>query len=390
MWLDDQSLIALNEFLFMSEQTDDKNIDWEKLAELYDGEEIPAGLTEEEFRALASMREIKARVALQGTSVEEGWQQFDRARRRARVVRMTRLLAAAVLILAVGAGVWMMWPGRQVSPSHHELANAAPSDKVQLKLGDGRTITPGNEWQTIQHGSEATIKADNNSITYAGSASAKTSIAMDTLLVPKGLQFRLQLADSTMVWLNAATRLCYPAVFSGATREVYVEGEAFFHVKANPAQPFIVHAGNNSLKVLGTSFNVNTFDEMITTTLATGRLQVTAGEAQTILTPGEQTICREGQLDQQAVDLRLFTAWKDGDLFFEDATLLDITRYLARNYDYHFEFNDASLKSQRFTLDIPRPAQLQGALDLIRRSVHGISFQVHDRTVEVNKLSDGK
>jgi transmembrane sensor len=371
----------------MLENNDDKNIDWDKMTDLLDGKRSLVDLTDDELRLLAAAREMKARLALTGISVEEGWQGFDAKRKKARTVRMRSLAVAATIVLAISIGLWMFAPLSKTGKQPAQLANAQPSGKVQLKLGNGTIITPGSTSQTIQHGDEAVVKLGSTSVTYEGGNTAGELLAMDTLEVPRGLQFDLQLADGTQVWLNSDSRLFYPAVFKGSTREVYVEGEAFFAVKTNASQPFIVHAGNNSLKVLGTSFNINTFDNAVTTTLTTGRLVVSANDQQQLLDPGEQTMYRSGMLDKQTVDTHIYTAWKDGDLFFEDATLRDITTYLARNYDYNFEFNDPSLESVKFTLDIRRPAHLQDALDLISKSLSDIHFSVHHKTVQVKKLS---
>lgn len=370
----------------MLDNKDDKNIDWDKLADRYDGGQPISGLTDEEMRELAAIRLMKAQLAQRDVAVDERWRQFDAARRRPRIIRMLKY-AAAVILLAIGTGIWMMRPGQQGAAEPGQLANAAPQGKVQLKMGDGRTVELGQDSQTIQHGSHARVHADTAALTYAaGDATAATG-KMDELYVPRGLQYRLQLADGSRVWLNADTKLRFPAVFNGDSREVYVEGEAFFEVKSDAAHPFVVHAGGNSLKVLGTAFNVNTFDDAVTTTLTTGRLQVTAGAARETISPDEQTVYKSGKLEKHIVDTQVFTAWKDGDLYFEDAPLADICRYLERSYDYQFEFGDTSLKTLRFTLDLRRPAHLQDALDLIRISLENISFSVQGRTVKVSRLS---
>lgn len=374
----------------MFENNDDKNIDWDKLSAKLDGDHSQTDFTEEELRMLAAEREMKIRMAQPNFPVQDGWQQFGAARNKRRMVRMVQLAAAAVVVLAIGTGIWMLQPARQSAQPPVQLADARPSGKVQLKLGDGRSIQLGGEKQTIQHGAEAQITTGSATLAYTGGASHDAVVKLDTLEIPRGLQFSLQLADGTKVWLNSETTLSYPAVFNGSTRDVYVKGEAFFDVKANAAQPFVVHAGNNQLKVLGTSFNVNTFDITITTTLTTGRLLVAAGDQQRQLDPGEQSVYNNGVLNKQTVDTEIYTAWKDGDLFFQDGTLRDITRYLGRSYDYDFEFSDTSLESLRFTLDMPRPANLQVALDVISRSLDNISFSVENKTVRVSKAGQGK
>lgn len=373
----------------MFEHNDDKNIDWDKLADRLDGDASATNFTAEELRILAAGREMKVRMAPPEFSLHDGWAQFDQVRKKRRIVRMVRLAVAATVALAIGAGVWMMQPARQTGQQQPQLADAKPPGKVQLKMGDGRLVELGDAKQTIQHGADAQIVAGGSTLAYSGGTAAAAVIRMDTLVIPRGIQFKLQLSDGTNVWLNAATTLRYPARFTGATRDVYVDGEAFFEVKSNATQPFIVHAGGNQLKVLGTSFNVNTYNAGVTTTLTTGRLQVAAGGQQQLLDPGEQTVYDNGVLEKQTVDTQAFTAWKDGDLLFYDASLEEIARYLGRNYDYDFEFNDKALEKLRFTLDMPRPANLQVALDVIRKGLD-VDFRVQDRTVRVSKPGQGK
>ncbi|MGY0036742.1 FecR family protein [Pedobacter sp. NJ-S-72] len=87
-----------------------------------------------------------------------------------------------------------------------------------------------------------------------------------TLVVPVKLDYQITLSDGTRVWLNSASSLHFPFSFSGATREVYLTGEAFFKVAKNPDQPFIVHTNQTDVKVLGTEFNVNSYNSNITMT----------------------------------------------------------------------------------------------------------------------------
>lgn len=366
----------------MFENSDDKNINWDKILSNIDGDFSETEFTEEELSALAAHREMKARLAKPEFSVKDGWQRFLAERRKKHVVRLMRFSAAAIFILAIGAAIWFFQPKGVQNSESTQIADKAPSEKVQLKLADGRILELGEENQTIQAGSDVQITAGSSSIAYQGGKSGSEPMRYDTLIIPRGYKFSLQLSDGTTVWLNSATKLSYPAVFKGNTREVYVEGEAFFEVKSNTSKPFIVHAGNNKMTVLGTSFNINTFDVVITTTLATGRLLVSAGEQERLLEPGEQSVYSSGVLSAQKVDIEPYIAWKNGDLLFYDASLKDITRYLARTFDYDFEFEDSSLETLRFTLDMPVPANLQIALDIISKGLD-IHFQVHEKNVRV-------
>ncbi|MCW3467034.1 FecR family protein [Chitinophaga nivalis] len=369
----------------MTDHKSDNDIDWDKLLELLDGKEAEASLNEAEIAALAAAREMRARMGAGKFSAAEGWQLFvqERDKRKGRMMRLVKITIAALLILAVGAGLWIMQPAHQPV----EVADEIPAGKVRLKLADGRAITIGKDTQVIKNNAGAQIQAAPASLIYTAGGAGEKITAMDTLEVPRGIRFSLKLADGTLVWLNAASRLIYPATFNSTAREVYIEGEAFFEVASNARQPFIVHAGKTAMKVLGTAFNVNTYGPLITATLSSGRLLVTAGQSQTILLPDEQALYNEqdATLRKRTVESRIFTAWKEGDLFFEDATLLDITTILGRNYDYHFVFEDKNLEQLSFTLDMRRPDALQDALNLISKSMPQLHFRVTGKTIYITK-----
>lgn len=367
----------------------DKNnhIDWDKLLDHLDGDKNAAPLNEAELAELAAAREMKARMGMEKFSVEDGWQQFVQARgeKKIRTIRLIKLAAAALLIPVIGTSLW--WMLKPAPQQQAQIADQRSAGQVRLKLAGGRTISIGKDSQLIQSNAVAKIQAGPSSLIYAAGNNSHTVTAMDTLEVPRGLQFTLHLSDGTQVWLNAGSTLIYPAAFNGTTREVFMQGEAFFEVAQHAHQPFIVHSGKTAMKVLGTAFNVNAYGPDITTTLSSGRLLVTAGQQQTVLAPGEQTRYdnQNGALTKKAVDPGTFTSWKEGDLFYEEVTLLDITTSLGRYYDYNFVFENKKLEKLSFTLDIRRPAALQDVLNLISRSMNNICFRVENRTVYVTQ-----
>ncbi len=361
---------------------DDIRIDWDKLLEVLDGNAAPESLNEEERGMLAAAREMQARLHAGKFSEDAGWERFVAAREQRRIRRMVivRQLVAALLVLTIGAGIWMLAPWRR----HHrsELATATPSGNVTLKHG-GNIFTLGASEQKIAQTAGAQIQSDSTLITYTKNNSHEAAPVQDTLHVPAGRQYGLQLSDGTNVSLNAATTIVYAETFSGSTREVYVTGEAFFDVAQDPQRPFIVHAGKVSMKVLGTAFNVNTYEMDVVTTLANGKLLVTVNNDQVVLQEGEQSVSGKDALSKHAVDVNMYTAWKDGELFFDDAPLTDIAKVLSRNYDYNFIFDDPAAGKMRFTLGMHKPSYLQDVLTQINRSSNDIQFRVEDRTVHV-------
>lgn len=102
------------------------------------------------------------------------------------------------------------------------------------------------------------------------------ALAWHKVIVPRGGEFQISLEDGTRVWLNSESTLKYPEVFTGTTREVFLEGEAYFEVARNTNCPFIVHSGIQNIRVLGTSFGITNYadDQNLTTTLVSGKVQV--------------------------------------------------------------------------------------------------------------------
>lgn len=374
----------------MQTPSNDREINWEKLLESLDDKDIPAGLTREELAELAAAREIRARMAARRYDANQGWSGFITASEKHRPAsfRLIKLAIAAILVVAAGVGIWMMVPEKQVP----QIANAAPSGKVQLRMADGRTVELGRDSQLIQNNTVARIQASAALLEYADGTGEAAVPAMDTLDIPRGLFFSLRLSDGTKVWLNAGSRLVYPAAFHATTREVTLEGEAFFEVAHDAAKPFIVHARHTAMKVLGTGFNVNAYSPSVTTTLNNGKLLVKAGESVVTLLPDEQAVYTAASqtLTKQLVDASLFSAWKDGDIYFDEASLEEITESLSRTYDYQFVFRDQELKHIGFTLDIRRPAILQDVLDQLVRSKAEIVFQVEGKTVTISKRIESK
>jgi ferric-dicitrate binding protein FerR (iron transport regulator) len=111
---------------------------------------------------------------------------------------------------------------------------------------------------------------------YTSSSSAIVQKAGETIAVQNGSRSRSMLPDGTTVWLNAGSKLFYDDNFSGATREVRLEGEAFFDVVKQPQRPFIVHTSGIDIKVLGTAFNVKSYpeDKTVITTLYRGSVKI--------------------------------------------------------------------------------------------------------------------
>lgn len=176
----------------------------------------------------------------------------------------------------------------------------------------------------------------------------------------KGTKSTIQLADGSKVWLNADSKIQYPELFEGNTREVYLNGEAFFDVIKNAKKPFIIHLANGTVRVLGTSFNIRAYDneKSVETSVATGKVAFIPsykGDARrrdtVFITPNNKVSYTYSSeklsiLPTLPADDK---AWIEGRLIFKAMSLHDIAIELERNFGKNVVFLDDALKDYILT-----------------------------------------
>ena len=252
--------------------------------------------------------------------------------------------AAAIIILS-GVGLFFLTNNKQGNSEKSTIAKSKSADIEPGKQGailtliDGSKMlldSLGNGVVTTQNGTKVLLQ--NGQLVYKTGNSSKAEIGYNTMTTPKGRQFQLVLPDGSKVWLNAASSIKYPTVFSSNERKVEVTGEAYFEVVKNAASPFRVRVNDETeIEVLGTHFNVNSYmnEESINTTLLEGSVSVKNGSGKLILQPGQQArVAGNEKIKLFAeVDVEKVMAWKNGVFNFEDATLEEVMRQLERWYD---------------------------------------------------------
>lgn len=177
---------------------------------------------------------------------------------------------------------------------------------------------------------------------------------MNTLYTPAGQRAQLVLQDGTEVWLNAKSKLVYPAQFVGKERRVTVEGEAFFNVAKNPSKPFIVSTQDVDMKVLGTQFNVFCYPDAgyIQTSLLEGSVKVFFSDKENegvILKPDQQVTVSQGEMHVSPINLEDHFLWREGIYAFENEPLIDILKKMELYYDVRIVVKDTSLFNDTYT-----------------------------------------
>lgn len=305
-------------------------------------------------------------------------------------VKVASAVAATIVIMLSVYLVVDNQPQHENVLSAQEMIIPPGSSKARLIFSDGETVdlSQGRDFQGEVDG--AHISNRGNQISYDGAeATAIAEVKFNTLEIPRGAEYFVTLSDGTKVYLNSETRLRYPAAFVGETRQVELEGEAYFIVAKNEAVPFCVKTGDQLVEVLGTEFNVSAYpeDALIYTTLVEGKVKVFTEENPELtqtLVPGYQTYMykENGNISIREVDVNDFVAWKDGEFNFKNKTLETMMHTISRWYNIDVVFEDDSKRQLKFTGEIKRYENLEKMLQLIEKTQE-VSFEKTGKEIRI-------
>ncbi|TDO22891.1 FecR family protein [Pedobacter duraquae] len=246
--------------------------------------------------------------------------------------------AAAIALITLSAALYFYTQKEPKETPKVNYANTIKpgSNKAILTLDDGSNITLNNSENSIlANEGTAIIKNEvGGKLVYQTSGSPAQKDRFNTITIPRGGQYQLQLPDGTQVWLNAESSLRFPVAFNGADRKVELKGEAYFEVAKNKAKPFRVISNGTETEVLGTHFNINAYDQQSTTTLVEGSVRLKKEGKSAILKPGEYgTIDGTSNFSIAKADLEATVAWKNGMFIFHDENIRSIMAKVSRWYD---------------------------------------------------------
>jgi transmembrane sensor len=216
----------------------------------------------------------------------------------------------------------------------------------------------------------------------------QAAIAMLNSRTAAGKLLKIQLSDSTIVYLNASSSLQYPETFTGDARTVILHGEAFFEVKQDSRHPFFVTTDKLRVQVLGTSFNIRSYhdDEDMAVTVATGKVAVTVPELAnapaSILLPGNELTytTQSRSLKMATVNAADSRGWAQGEFIFQYETLENITKRLSRWYDVSFVCTNHTLLQKRYKLKL-KNEHLKNVMDALSAAGDGFNYQFKEKQV---------
>lgn len=302
-------------------------------------------------------------------------------------------MGTAASVLLVWCCYMFLFSGKDVPQKMDTLSDVIVPGQhgAILEMADGKVYHLGESSYSFQEKTGNQIIIDSVRLSYL--PTQHTILPLEEMVyhklsVPRGGEYRIELEDGTKVWINSASRLRYPVVFTGDRREVFLEGEAYFEVRRDTSRPFVVHAGTQRITVLGTSFGITCYpsEENDYTTLVSGCVKVEFEQMKQgyVLIPGMQVAYnkKSGEVVEKIVEVEEFVAWKEGKYVFNQKRLEDILSTLSRWYDFEIIYRDQGVKDIVFSGELKRFDDFDYLLQLIERT-SGVKFIIDKKVVQV-------
>ena len=323
----------------------------------------------------------------------KGWDNIQKKIRKSPgiFIRFMRYVAVLVTIMLIGVAVYQVVDCRK-EDDNGLLARKQPMSmkggyRAYLELVTGECLVLDSTSNVTTRIEGAVIKAENKGTVIVDEQktdSVTESVEYNRLVIPRGGEYKIVLADGSQVWINSQSVLEFPACFVGKERRVRLQGEAYFEVSKNVEKPFIVDMGNKEIRVLGTSFNVNDYDGKFVTTLVSGKVQVFVNDKDYVLTSSMQVRVEGDDVFVEEVDVREFTAWKDGLFVFKKQKLREVMDILSRWYDVDVFYQNLELQNLHFTGTIQRHSEISGMLKFLEKT-DIVKFTLNGTTLIVSK-----
>lgn len=260
---------------------------------------------------------------------------------------------------------------------------------LQLENGNTQIISENNKVEVRDANGNIVGNQDGDKIVYDNNSGLE-KVAYNTIKIPYGKKFQLQLSDGTVVHLNSGTTLKYPVKFiAGENRQVYLDGEAFFDVAKDKKHPFIVNADNLNVRVLGTHFNVSNYPEDAVTDVVLVEGSVGMYNINEEFNAAKNTILKPGyigsfnrqntQISTKPVITDIYTSWINGGLTFRNMTFKNIVTKLERRYNVTIVNKNEKLANERFNASFNEES-IEKVMSYFN-DIHGINYTIKNNQI---------
>lgn len=295
--------------------------------------------------------EVSPDIAAFGKSIQESVlsdvnSKIKRYSRKVLAYRISAVAACVAVILIFSVKVFIQptneHQDKNILLSQLEIENSNVkevqiiSGNEQRSINNEETITQTKEGDIIV-GKEEKIQSNEIKTEYV------------TVIVPKGKRTTINFSDGSSAAINSGTKLIYPKIFNKKTRDIYLDGEIYIEVAKNEDKPFLVHTKNMEIKVLGTQFNVNAYndEESHSVILVEGSVMVDSNNKKDILQPSQGYFNEHGASSIKKVDVYSYICWRDGILKINGESLESLLKKLSRYYGVKIVVSE-NLKDVKF------------------------------------------
>ncbi|SNQ43195.1 FecR family protein [Cellulophaga lytica] len=328
----------------------------------------------------------KARQQLLDTIKED-----KKKAKQAKIFTLIKYSTAAAVAVLVMSGIFFKTSlfnktgAEPVQVSHNIKVG---SNKATLSLEDGSLVV-------LENGKEVNVgkaKSNGKELKYTtGRKKGKT--IYNSLTIPRGGEYALQLSDGTKVWLNSETKIKYPVYFKkGMSRSVeLVYGEAYFDVSPSEnhnGDGFNVVTNQQNIAVLGTEFNIKAYknENFIYSTLVEGRIMLENGSYKADMQPGQQAVIANGiaeKVEVYNVNVENEIAWRKGNFNFKNKSLIEITKVLSRWYDVDFIIENKDLENINFKGVLGKTQDIETILQIIKNTSNINAYEIKNRIIYI-------
>lgn len=278
------------------------------------------------------------------------WKRISKTNHKKRSFRYwySSVAAVAILLLTVGSFYYMNYYEEDNLTAIEKVQKPEqPVETVQLILADEKKVNIEEKNSHLQYNKKGELhinaqkmKTSQDSVT---SSDNKNELIYNQLIVPSAKRSFLELADGSKIWVNANTRVVYPVTFDDKMREIYVDGEIYIEVSPEEKRPFIVKSKKMDIRVLGTKFNVSTYEsnEGVSVVLVSGKVNVrTDNRVESLLTPSDRLSYEKGTTDIKKVNVENYISWKEGYYTFDNECFSVVLDKLSDYYGKKIRYND--------------------------------------------------
>jgi hypothetical protein len=299
-------------------------------------------------------------------------------------------IAASVVVL-IGIGIAAYQKGAFTKASEPKFNFRSTDIVLQLENGNIQIISENNKVEVRDADGNIVGNQDGDKLIYENGSDAE-KLTYNTIKIPYGKKFQLELSDGTLVHLNSGTTLKYPVKFiagENENRQVFLDGEAYFEVAKDKKHPFIVNADQLNVRVLGTHFNVSNYPEDAVTDVvlvegSVGMYRTNEefdGNKNTILKPGYKgSFNKENTLIfTKPVITDIYTSWINGGLTFRNMTFKNIITKLERRYNVTIVNKNEKLANEKFNASF-KDESIEKVMSYFN-DIHGINYTIKNNQI---------